>query len=110
MSGLDPVLSPTRLQICAYLSGCEVAEYSAVQDYLGVSKPTLSKALTALAERDWVRIEKVQHGRYARTTLQLTDAGAAALADHVTALQRLAEQAAHAGSATGPLHPQHGGS
>ena len=90
---IDPAFTVTRLQICAYLSGCDQADYTAVQQYCGLSKPTLSKSLTLLDERRYVEIRKVQSGRYAKTTLRLTDTGRDALAQHLNALRDIATQA-----------------
>ncbi|WP_328291893.1 transcriptional regulator [Kineococcus sp. NBC_00420] len=94
MPDLDEVLvSAARLRICAYLSGCAEAEFKAVADYCGMSAPTLSKQLTALAAPGYVDIRKVASGRYTRTVLALTDTGSAALRDHVAALQSIASRA-----------------
>lgn len=94
MQELDEVLvSAVRLRICAYLSGCAEAEFKAVADYCGLSAPTLSKQLTALAAPGYVDIRKVASGRYTKTVLALTDAGAAALRQHLAALQAIAASA-----------------
>lgn len=47
----DLLLSPIRLRICAYLSGCEEADYQPVQHYCGLTASNLSKQLTALDSR-----------------------------------------------------------
>ena len=87
-AGLDDTFtSAVRLRICAYLSGCEEADFSAVQDYCGLSQPNLSKNLTALAQRGYVDIRKTSSGRYPKTRLHLTDTGQSALDAHVNALQ-----------------------
>ncbi|WP_337062889.1 transcriptional regulator [Kineococcus sp. G2] len=85
---LDDTFSSTvRLRICAYLSGCDEADFKAVQEFCGLSQPNLSKNLTALAERGYVDIRKVASGRYTKTRLRLTATGQAALQSHVAALQ-----------------------
>ncbi|MEH0109685.1 transcriptional regulator [Tersicoccus sp. MR15.9] len=93
MSGFDPVFNPTRLAICAYLSGCQQGDFSAVQEYCGLSQSTLSKALTQLTAAGYVEVTKASVGRYSKTVLALTEAGREALASHLDALQRIAIQA-----------------
>lgn len=94
MSRLDDLLlSPVRLRICAYLSGCEEADFQRVQQYCGLTASNLSKQLTALDSGGHVAISKVPNGRYTTTRLRLTDAGTAALTEHLAALRELAEEA-----------------
>jgi len=83
----DTLSSAVRLRICAYLSGCDGADFKAVQQFCDVSQPNLSKNLTVLAERDYVEIRKVASGRYTKTRLRLTATGQGALQSHVAALQ-----------------------
>lgn len=89
----DLLLSPIRLRICAYLSGCDEADYKPVQEYCGLTASNLSKQLTALDSCGYVSISKIADGRYTRTRLRLTEAGRAALAAHLGALRELAEEA-----------------
>lgn len=92
--GLDDVFSSTvRLRICAYLSGCEEADFKAVQEYCGLTQPTLSKNVTVLADQGYVAVGKVASGRYTTTRLRLTGDGRAALDGHVAALQAIVGQA-----------------
>ena len=83
----DTFSSAVRLRICAYLSGCEEADFKAVQEFCGLTQPNLSKNLTVLAERNYVEIRKVASGRYTKTRLRLTATGQDALQSHVAALQ-----------------------
>lgn len=85
--------SAVRLRVCAYLSGCEEADFKAVQDYCGLTQPSLSKNVTVLAERGFVEVSKVASGRYTKTRLRLTDAGRAALDGHIAALQGIVNSA-----------------
>jgi DNA-binding MarR family transcriptional regulator len=89
----DLLLSPIRLRICAYLSGCEEADYQPVQQFCGLTASNLSKQLSALDNRGYVAITKVASGRYTTTRLRLTDIGTAALARHLDALRELADEA-----------------
>lgn len=83
----DTFSSAVRLRISAYLSGCEEADFKAVQEFCELTQPNLSKNLTVLAERGYVEIRKVASGRYTKTRLRLTVTGQAALQSHVAALQ-----------------------
>ncbi|WP_432509311.1 transcriptional regulator [Kineococcus auxinigenes] len=85
--------SAVRLRVCAYLSGCEEADFKAVQDYCELTQPNLSKNVTVLAERGYVEVSKVAAGRYTKTRLRLTGAGQAALDGHVAALQEIVDSA-----------------
>ncbi len=62
----ETLTSAVRLRMCAYLSGCEEADFKAVQDYCGLTQPTLSKNVTILVERGYVEVKKVASGRYTR--------------------------------------------
>jgi len=83
----DTLSSAVRLRICAYLSGCDEADFKAVREFCGLSQPNLSKNLTVLADRDYVEIHKVASGRYTKTRLRLTATGQGALQSHAAALQ-----------------------
>jgi len=89
----DVLLAPVKLRICAYLSGCEAADYEAVQAYCALTASNLSKQISALDSCGYVTIAKVASGRYTKTRLGLTDAGRTALAAHLAALQELAHDA-----------------
>ena len=89
----DTLLAPMKLRICAYLSGCEEADYQAVREYCGLTASNLSKQMTALERRGYIAISKVASRRYTTTRLRLTDIGRAALTDHLAALQGLARDA-----------------
>ena len=94
MAGLDDAFSSAvRLRICAYLSGCEEADFKAVQDYCELTQPNLSKHVTALVERGYVEVRKVASGRYTKTRLRLTGVGQNALDSHVSALQLIVDAA-----------------
>ncbi|RDI68435.1 transcriptional regulator [Nocardia pseudobrasiliensis] len=98
---LDPALhSTTRLMLASYLSGCDSAEFQAVQQYCGLSPSNLSKHATALSELGYVQIDKGYVGKRPRTWLSLTATGRNALHDHVAALQQIAAAAATAGQRT----------
>lgn len=62
----DVLLAPVKLRICAYLSGCEEADYQAVQEYCGLTSSNLSKQITALDSHGYVSISKIAAGRYTK--------------------------------------------
>ncbi len=84
----------TRLRIAAFLSGCDEAEFRAVQEHCGLSPSNLSKNVGTLEGLGYVAVRKGYVGKMPRTWLSLTQAGAKALASHLTALQETAENAA----------------
>ncbi|MBM7167698.1 transcriptional regulator [Streptomyces sp. G44] len=93
--GLDEIFrTATRLRISAFLSGCDEAEFRAVQDYCDLSPSALSKNISALEEAGYVSVRKGHVGRTPKTWLALTDSGRAALAGHLAALQAIADTAA----------------
>jgi DNA-binding MarR family transcriptional regulator len=78
----------------AFLSGCDEAEFRAVQDYCSVSASNLSKNVAALEELGYVLVRKGHVGKIPRTWLSLTNEGRKALANHLAALQQIADTAA----------------
>lgn len=92
----DLLVTPVRLSICGYLAGCDEADFKSVQEYCGMTQSNLSKQLTILSDRGYLVVRKVTVGRYARTRLQLTDAGRAALTGHIDYLQEIARVAQQA--------------
>ena len=102
--GLDETFrTATRLRIAAFLSGCDEAEFRAVQEYGDLSPSALSKNVSAFEEAGYISVRKGHVGKTPRTWLALTDAGRAALAGHLAALQAIADSAAlHASRTTPP--------
>ncbi|WP_431954636.1 transcriptional regulator [Actinacidiphila sp. bgisy167] len=99
MDGLDEAFrSSTRLRIAAFLSGCDEAEFRAVQEYCELTAPTLSKHAAALESAGYVEVRKGHVGKTPRTWLTLTDNGRAALAGHLAELQNIAVTAARHGN------------
>ncbi|MEU2856450.1 transcriptional regulator [Streptomyces syringium] len=93
--GLDETFrTATRLRISAFLSGCDEAEFRAVQEYCELSPSALSKNVAALESAGYMTVRKGHVGKTPRTWLALTPAGRDALAGHLAALQRIAETAA----------------
>lgn len=90
----DAFRTTTRLRIAAFLSGCDEAEFRAVQDYCELSPSNLSKNVAALETCGYVAVRKGHVGKVPRTWLGLTPAGRRALAGHLTFLRQVAEAAA----------------
>ncbi|MFE1057049.1 transcriptional regulator [Streptomyces rochei] len=93
--GIDELFrTATRLRIAAFLSGCDEAEFRAVQDYCELSPSALSKNVSAFEGAGYLTVRKGHVGKTPRTWLALTDEGHAALARHLSALQNIADTAA----------------
>lgn len=87
--------SPVRLRICAALATASALEFTAIEEALSISTPSLSKQLRILAEANYVKLEKQKQpfGR-PRTWVALTLPGRRAFDKHVAALRRLIDPAA----------------
>jgi DNA-binding MarR family transcriptional regulator len=85
--------SPARLQVAAFLSGCDEAVFGTVQISCELTKSTLSKSVRALEDAEYVAVRKGYHGRTPRTWLSLTPRGRQALTAHLSALRLLADEA-----------------
>ncbi|MBT2446164.1 transcriptional regulator [Streptomyces sp. ISL-43] len=90
----DAFRTANRLRMSAFLSGCDEAEFRAVQEYCALSPSNLSKNVAALEELGYLAVRKGHVGKTPRTWLSLTDRGRSALAGHLTALRNIAETAA----------------
>ncbi|MFF1418797.1 transcriptional regulator [Streptomyces sp. NPDC058280] len=90
----DAFRTANRLRIAAFLSGCDEAEFRAVQEYCDLSPSNLSKNITALEQLGYVAVRKGHVGKTPRTWLALTEDGRDALAGHLATLQRIADTAA----------------
>lgn len=87
----DPVIhAPNRLQICAFLSPLEEAEFQVLRDELDVSDSVLSKHLKQLEEVGYVSFRKNAVNGRQRMWATLTTSGRKAFASHVEELKRIA--------------------
>lgn len=94
MADLDEAFhSAARLQIAAFLSGCDEATFGAIQERLHLEKSTLSKGIRHLELSGYVTVRKGYHERTPRTWVSLATAGSQALVAHLEALQALATTA-----------------
>jgi DNA-binding MarR family transcriptional regulator len=87
------LLDPTRLAIVSLLAAAEWAEFWFVRDSVNLSDSALSKQVTTLSRNDYVQVRKGYVGKRPRTWLNLTDTGRDNLAEHISALQAIAEKA-----------------
>lgn len=94
MAELDQLLlDPTRLAIVALLAAADWAEFAFVRDSVRLSDSALSKQVTTLSKSDYVEVRKGYVGKRPRTWLNLTDTGRDTLAEHISALQAIADRA-----------------
>lgn len=90
VSGFNTIIhAPNRLRICALLDAVGEAEFSLVQDRLGVSASVLSKHVSVLVDAGYVTQRRAVRDTRQRVWLALTPAGRTAYADHVAALQAI---------------------
>jgi DNA-binding MarR family transcriptional regulator len=91
-SQFDAVIhAPNRLQICAFLSPLQEAEFQVLRDELDVSDSVLSKHLKKLEEAGYVNFRKSNVNGRQRMWATLTKSGRRAFRNHVEELQRLAQ-------------------
>lgn len=96
VAGFNAVIhAPNRLRICALLDAVEEAEFSVVQDRLGVSASVLSKHVSVLVEAGYVTQRRAVRDTRQRVWLSLTPAGRAAYANHVAALHAIVGNSSH---------------
>ncbi|HWC78752.1 MAG TPA: transcriptional regulator [Pseudonocardiaceae bacterium] len=94
MAELDQLLlDPTRLAIVSLLAAAEWAEFGFVRDSVKLSDSALSKQVTTLSKNGQVEVRKGYVGKRPRTWLNLTATGRDVLAEHISALQAIAEKA-----------------
>lgn len=85
--------NPVRLRICGMLRRVDAVSFTTLQEVLGVSKPTLSKHLSTLADVGYLTMDKqASDARADRRRIgwvRLTEAGQVALDGHVAALREI---------------------
>ncbi|TNY37796.1 transcriptional regulator [Thermomonospora catenispora] len=90
VDGFNPVIhAPNRLRICALLSAADQAEFSFVQERLGVSASVLSKHVSVLMDAGYVKQTRAVRDTRQRVWLSLTKEGRSAYKAHVAALQAI---------------------
>ncbi|MFF9870452.1 transcriptional regulator [Streptomyces sp. NPDC013953] len=109
------LVDPTRLSIVSLLSSSRWVEFGFVRDTVGLSDSALSKQISKLCDQGYVEVERGYVGKRPRTWINLTEAGKAALLNHVAALQAIVDRSQQAGEShkegtplprtTGPSHP-----
>ncbi|MFH0765544.1 MAG: transcriptional regulator [Calditrichota bacterium] len=98
-SGLPPLESldrhihePARLQIMAYLSVVENADFIFLLNQTGLTRGNLSAHLTKLEAAGYVSIKKEFVKRLPRTVLALTRQGKAAFQDYLKQMKNFLEE------------------
>jgi DNA-binding MarR family transcriptional regulator len=81
--------APRRLQICAFLTPLQDAEFQVIRDELDVSDSVLSKHLKQLDAAGYVKFRKGAVNGRQRMWASMTTKGRRAFAGHVQELQRL---------------------
>jgi DNA-binding MarR family transcriptional regulator len=82
--------APNRLQICAFLTPLQEAEFQVLRDELDVSDSVLSKHLKQLEAAGYVAFRKGTVNGRQRMWAGLTKAGRKAFSGHVAELKRIA--------------------
>ncbi|MFE0105191.1 transcriptional regulator [Streptomyces sp. NPDC059009] len=90
MEGFNATIhAPNRLRICALLDVAGEAEFSVVQEQLGVSASVLSKHVTVLMDAGYVEQRKAVRDTRQRVWLTLTSRGREAYGAHHAALRAI---------------------
>ena len=90
MRELDPTIhQPARLRILMLLSGAESADFTFLQQTLGLSKGNLSTHMARLAEKGYITVTKSFRGRMPHTSYQLTEQGRTSLATYWEAIDAI---------------------
>jgi len=87
----EVIHAPNRLQICAFLSPVQEAEFQVLRDELNVSDSVLSKHLKQLEKAGYVTFRKGAVNGRQRVWAKLTKPGRSAFAGHVEELKRMAQ-------------------
>jgi DNA-binding MarR family transcriptional regulator len=82
--------APNRLQICAFLTPLQEAEFQVLRDELDVSDSVLSKHLKQLEKAGYVAFRKSAVKGRQRMWASLTKSGRKAFSAHVAELTRIA--------------------
>jgi DNA-binding MarR family transcriptional regulator len=93
VNGLDDVVHQrVRLGILTIAHEARRVEFGYLRTNLDLTAGNLSQHLTVLENAGLIRIEKGYEGKRARTWVNLTKAGNAALRDEITQLKRVINQ------------------
>jgi DNA-binding MarR family transcriptional regulator len=87
------VHEPARLAVLTALSACESADFVFLQRLTALQAGNLSQHLAKLAEAGFISLSKGFNGSYPQTTVQITDEGLRAIADHWKRLEAVRKAA-----------------
>ncbi len=85
----DTIHAPVRLSIVAAAAAADRIEFRYLRDLLEISDSLLSKHMSVLENAGYIEVIKGYQGKRPRTWLALTDAGRAAYAEYVAALNEI---------------------
>jgi len=85
----DVIHAPNRLQICAFLSPLDTAEFKVLKEAIGVSDSVLSKHIKQLEDAGYVNLKKRKKDGRQHTWVGLTAKGRRAFNTHMQALEIL---------------------
>lgn len=88
----DLVHQRTRLGILTVLAEAGRSEFTYVRDVLGLSDGNLGRHLELLADATLIEIEKGYEDRRPRTWMEITPAGASALAAYIENLKAIVDR------------------
>ena len=89
----EEIHAPIRLRICGILAAAKAVDFATIRDTLGLADSVVSKHVSRLEAAGYVKVEKISDGGRPRTWISLTPKGRTAFANHIAALQQIAEQA-----------------
>jgi DNA-binding transcriptional ArsR family regulator len=85
----EAIHAPNRLAICSALAAVDAMEFARLRQIVGVSDSVLSKHLSVLSARGYVRVSKELGGRRVQTWAELTPDGRGAFADYAETIRRM---------------------
>ena len=83
------VHEPARLAVLTALTACASADFVFLQRLTGLQSGNLSQHLTKLEQGGYITMSKGFAGKYPQTTVQITEAGKAAIDAHWLRLDAL---------------------
>lgn len=85
----DDFTNPVRLSLMAALQGVEEIDFKTLRETLGVSDSVLSRHISTLEEKGYVKVRKGFVGKRPRTWVKLSEHGRTSLTEHIQALRAI---------------------
>ncbi|HJX77477.1 winged helix-turn-helix domain-containing protein [Glutamicibacter sp.] len=83
----DDFTNPVRLSLMAALQGVDEIDFKTLRETLGVSDSVLSRHITGLEEKSYLKVRKGFVGKRPRTWVKLSAHGRSSLTEHIQALR-----------------------